>query len=728
MSNFIYRNPRLAILMVALILVAGLSSYMVLPRMEDPILTERVAMINTIYPGANAERVEALVTEPIEELLREVEEIALIRSTSRSGISTITVELADEVTEVDEIWSRVRDKLGDAEPDLPRTALTPHFRRMDMKAFAMIVAVAWEQGDDPNYAILRRHAEQLEDVLLGMSGTEKVRTFGDPDEEFVATVDASKLAVLGLTIGDLADQLAATDSKISAGLVRNAETDVLMEVDGELTSQERIGRTPIKVGAEGQVVRLNDVATIQKGIIEPPSSLAIIRGKPAVALGVLVSNDYRVDHWSRRAVEVLEEYRSELPTGLKLTTVFLQNDYVETRLLGLVGNLLLGAAGVMLVIMVLMGWRSALIVGAALPLSAMMVLTGMNFLGIPIHQMSVTGLIIALGLLIDNAIVMVDETGLALREGKPPARAVAETVSHLFIPLLGSTITTALAFAPIALMSGPAGEFVGSIAISVILAIFSSLLLAMTLVPALTAWGLGTYNPYARWWSQGISSHGIREYYEAALALVLRKPWLGVVIGVTLPIIGFSVASQLPEQFFPPADRDQFQIELELPAQSSLDNTLRTVAAIRERVLEESNVVSVDWFVGESAPTFYYNVIPRRENTASYAQALVQLNRLEGARETIHKLQADLNQRFPQTRVLVRQLEQGPPFDAPVEVRIFGPDLERLRMLGEALRARIAQLPHVVHTRADLSESIPKLAIQVDEEAARLAGLNHTSI
>lgn len=729
MYDFMYRNPRLAILAVSLIMVAGISSYAALPRMEDPILRERVAIINTIYPGANAERVEALVTEPIEESFRELEQIKRVTSLSRSGISALMVELNDEITNVDQVWSRVRDKLADTQPELPVEALAPSFRQMHMKAFAMIVAITWEQDAEPNYDILRRHAEQLEDAFLAITGTQKIRTFGDPDEEFVVTVDPNKLAGLGLTVNEVAAALNSTDSKVSAGLVRGINADTLIEVEGELLTKRQIGQTPIRVGAAGQTLRLDDIAKIKKGIAHPASDLAYVNGHAAVAIGILVRDHYRVDSWTQKANRLMADYSGRLPEGAGLHVVFRQNDYVESRLLALLWNLILGAAGVMAVILLLMGWRSALIVGTALPLSAMMVLTGMNLMGIPIHQMSITGLIIALGLLIDNAIVMVDETTLALRRGLRAVDAVSGTVRHLLIPLTGSTVTTALAFAPIALMDGPTGEFVGSIAISVMLAIFSSLLLAMTLIPALTAWGIDHRERISsRWWSTGVSSGVLRRGYSAVLKTIIARPWLGIASGIVLPIAGFTVAAQLPEQFFPPADRDQFQIEVELPAQSSLQKTRELTRQIRQHVLAEDQVVSVDWFLGQSAPTFYYNVISRRENTASYAQGFVQLDGQTQTRELIDRLQGELDQKFPNARVLVRQLEQGPPFDAPVEIRIFGPDLNRLREIGNDVRSRLAKLPNVVHTRSDLAESIPKLSINVDEESARAAGLDRVGI
>ena len=737
MSSLFFRNPRLTALFIGLVIVAGGSSWYVMPRMEDPLLTERFALVNTLFPGADAERVEALVTEKLEDELREIEEIRKLRSVSRSGISTLTIELRDDVyaDTADEVWSRVRDQLDDAAVEFPAEAAGPQFEKMDVKAYALIVGLAWVPPDtglqyaSPNYAILRRLAEQLEGRIRAVSGTELIDTFGDPNEQLLVELRQEEAAAIGLTVQDVARQLSDSDARLSAGQLRGG-SDLLLEVSGELDSIARISRTPIQFGSDGRFVRLSDIATVQRGITEPPSSLAIVDGKPAVVLGVMVRSTERLDHWSARVSKVLDEFSSELPTGVVLERVFEQSRYVDTRLATLLGNLMLGGLAVLVVILVMMGWRNALVVGAALPLSAFIVLSGLRLLDIPIHQMSVTGLIVALGLLIDNAIVIVDEVTERLKQGIAPVDAVSRSVSHLAVPLLGSTLTTAFSFAPIALMPGPAGEFVGSIAVSVILAIFSSLLLALTVVPALGAWGrrAESFLEGSRWWKDGVQSARLTRWYEGMLDGMFRRPLIGVVVGAVIPVLGFSQFGNLSEQFFPPADRDQFQIELELPASASLAETMRTTEKIREVLLEYEGVRHVGWFLGESAPTFYYNLVPRRRNTASYAQAFVQIDSAERSRELIHKLQRRLDQDFSSCRVLVRQLEQGPPFDAPVEVRVYGPDLDRLRDIGDELRLTLSETPHVIHSRTDLGDSSLKLALHVDEDQARLAGLSNAAI
>jgi len=731
MSDLFYRNRRLLALTVALIVVAGTSAYQSLPRLEDPELISRNAIVTTRFHGADAERVESLVTEKIEEELFDVEEIKTLESTSRAGISIIEVELQDEVVNVDEIWSRIRDKLNDVEPELPTGALEPDLEDLEVRGHALIAALTWQNENPVSYAVLRRLAEGLEDELRSIRGTENAELFGEPDEEIAVEIDPARLASMGLTVGDVSRQIGQSDSKVSAGLMRNnAAGDVLIEVEGEMDSLDRIGRTPIRFGQDGQVVGLGDIAIIKKGIKQPASDLALVGGKPAVAIGVYVESEFRVDRWAQVARDTVSQYAEKLPRGVGLEVVFDQSHYTQQRLDSLVENLGLGAIAVVVVMFFMMGWRSALIVSLALPLSSLMVLAGMQFLGIPMHQMSVTGLIIAMGLLIDNAIVMVDEVRERLHRGMTASESISKSVRHLAVPLLGSTLTTALAFAPIALMPGSVGEFVGTIAVSVILALFSSLFLAMTVIPALTGLlsRLGQSSQRQAWWQVGFSDSRLNRAYSWALDRVFTRPAVGIVLALALPIGGFAAATQLIEQFFPPTGRDMFQIELELPTYASLPQTQAAAQRAREIMIANPKVRDVHWFMGKSAPSFYYNLVSDQEDAAYYTQGIVQLESADDTVGLIRRLQDELDEVFPEARVLVRQLEQGPPFDAAIELRLYGPNIDRLSELGDEARAVLSAVPDVVHTDADLTEALPKLSVKVDEEEARLAGLDHASI
>ena len=744
-----FRNVRLLILSMVLILFWGFSAYQSLPRQEDPTQVARTAVITTLFPGASAERVEALVTEVIESEISEVEEITTVTSDSRVGLSTVTVELKDAVTYGEPIWTRVRDRLADAKVQFPPEALNPDLVQAETRAYAVIASLVWLEVGEPNYAILRRFAEELDVQLRGVDGTEKVETFGFPSEEITVEIDPSDLAAVGLNAQQLSQQIQQSDAKSSAGQLRSPDNTLAIEVEGELDSTERIRKIPISSTANAQFTRLGDIARVTRGITEPLTDLALIGGKPGVGLGVLMESGNRIDLWAEKIRSLLDDFRTRLPNGVKLEVIFDQSSYVETRLDNLISNLLFSGVLVVIVTFFGMGWRSSLIVGAALPLTVFAVFGELQVFNIPIHQMSVSGLIIALGLLIDNAIVVVDEIQVELKEGLKPKDAVVKTVNYLTVPLLTSTLTTMLTFLPIGLLPGGAGEFVGSIGWSVIMSLVSSLAISLTIIAALSGRFISQSgiekesshksrksrksllsklkNPDA-WWNAGFSSPFLGRIYRKTLSWTTAQPVIVVVLTFILPVVGFMNVGSLPEQFFPSLDRDQFQIEVEFPAQTSIAQTRSDVLRARQLILKQPQVEEVHWFVGENAPKFYYNFTGGIQNAAYYAQAMVQLNTDQGVTSLIRSLQQELDVSFPQARVLVKQLEQGPPFSAPVEMRIYGPDIQQLRILGAIVRGILTQIPNVTHVRDDLTEVLPKLGLTVDEEQARLVGLDNTAI
>ena len=733
MITIFYRNLRLLILTICLIIVWGLSSYQVLPQMEDPELTTRWALITTRFPGANAYRVESLVTDKIEEELSEIEEIETISSTSRLGLSTISIEINNEIVDVERVQSRIRDRLDDVTSQLPEDALEPEYQDLVSRAYTLMVGLSWDFESAPNYSILRRLAEELENDLSTINGTEQVELFGAPQEEITVEIDPFKLASLGITPQELSQQIRLSDAKVSAGQFRSNEHDILLEVDGELESTERIRQIPIRFGDLGQFTRLEDLAKVKKGIVEPPTEVAIVNGKPGIILAVLMDSNQRIDRWAAAARQELEKFQQKLTRGVKLEIIFDQSIYVDKRLNGLFINLLLGTLLVIGSSFVMMGWKSAVVIGSTLPLSVLMVFGGMNLFHIPLHQMSVMGLVVALGLLVDNAIVVVDEVNKELEQGIKPHQAISKSISYLTIPLLASTLTTVLTFLPIALVSGPTGEFVRTVAISVILALLSSLFLTLTVVPALT----GRLNDFtarvktreaSSWWNRGFSDRTIAQVYANTLKYIFKKPVLGIVLALILPVTGFVMATNLEEQFFPPAERDQFQIELELSSSASLAETQVSVLQLNSILQNYSEIVNVHWLLGRSAPKFYYNLEETIEDLSNYAQALVQITSPTGRSKLIQSLQQELNAAFPSARILVRQLEQGPPVDAPIELRLYGSDLELLQELGDRIRLEITQINDVIYTKADLSETSPKFKLQLDEEELRLAGLDNTAI
>jgi multidrug efflux pump subunit AcrB len=734
-----YDDRRLTGLTLLLVLAAGLSSLMVLPRREDPMLLPRAAQVKTLFPGANADKVEALITEPIEMKLREVSEIKRLRSQSRAGASLITIELRDEISQPDRIWPEIRGKIEDSIVRLPDGASRPEFDVMEMSAYAWIAGITWDRADPASYGLMRRLALELRDQLLTVTGTKLVDLFGDPGEEVLVELDPAQIASTGISPAMVADRLRQADVKSSAGIIRSGSSETVVQFRNEFSSVEDIAQTVLETSQPGHTLTLRDIATLRRGIPEPATALAVIDSKPTVVLGLMLRDEQRIDQWAKMAAPVIETFSEQLPSGIKLDVIMEQERFVAARIQNLMSNLAMGMLAVSVTTFLLLGWRSALLVTGTLPVASMMVLAGMRVLDIPIHQMSITGLIIALGLLIDNAIIAADEVEISLRRGFSPIDAARDMVSRLFGPLLASTLTTVFAFAPIALMDGPSGEFVGSIAWTVLLAVFSSLFLSMTILPALAAWlqqrVAGKHSSaksqprfFRQMMHHGVAFPRLTSAYRRVLYYLFSHPWLGILSAMVLPILGFISASQLSEQFFPSADRSQFHIEVELEPSASMAKTQSLIKRLDRLLNDEPRVLQTAWFFGESAPSFYYNIISRIKNSPNFAQGIINLDSERDSAELIRRFQRQLDIAFPDARILVRQLEQGPPFDAPVEVRIFGPDIDRLKLLGEEIRLAASELPSVIHAKTILSEARPVAEVTVDARQAGWAGLTEQAI
>ncbi len=716
-------NRRLLAVALGFILVAGLAAVQTLPRQEDPRIVARNASIFTFYPGADAERVEALVTRPIEDELRGLDEIKTIESTSRAGASVVSLELRDDITDVTTVWSRVRDKLSDAAPLLPAEASTPDLNDDAGYAFTLAVALRWSAPGAPNPLILGRYGEHLVDRMRNVAGTDYVRLYGAANEEIDVVVDPGAMAAAGLSVDAVARALAQADVRASAGEIDGTDGRYTVEVAGSFDSLARLRRVPL-VAEDGRSLQLGDIATLRRGISDPPEELARVDGQRAVVVAVRMGAGQRVDQWVDRAQTVLAAERGRLPAGLTLDVLFEQKSYTEQRLGIVVTSLVQGLAIVVAVLLFTMGWRSALLVGLAIPLTALMTLSVFRPLGLEIHQMSITGMIVALGLMVDNAIVMTNAVREGLAQGRPAHEAVGEALRALTVPLIASTVTTILAFMPIVLLPGGAGEFVGPLSIAVIAALVSSFLVAVFFVPALAPLLLG--GPHEL--RPALPPGPLTRAFRAIVRFSVRRPSVVIVFALALPAIGIASMPTLTQAFFPPAERDQFYIEVRLPPGTSIMQTTAMLEAMDAVVRGTEGVTRTFWFAGTSAPPLYYNIVGREDGNPAYAQAIVNTAGAQLTEALVAQLQPALDAAFPGAQTLVRLYAQGPPFPSPIEVRIYGEELATLASLGNAYGAVLADVPQMTHTQVMVDRSAPKIGVTVDEAQARLAGLDLTAV
>ncbi|MFH0262727.1 efflux RND transporter permease subunit [Vibrio barjaei] len=719
----IITNTRLLILMTALLIVSGLAAFSSLPRAEDPIITNRFANVTTSFPGASAERVETLVTEVVENKLRELSEIKLLSSTSRPGISIVTIELKDEITEPEPVWSKARDKLSDITPVLPTGSGVPDLDSDHTYAFTIISALTWDGPGETDILTLGRYAKELAKRLRTLSGTEFVDEYGMPKEEIQVNLRTADTAAFGRSSINIGDSLTGADAKNSAGQLVSHFARFGLEIESELDSIERIKQVPLIVDDNGHIIRLEDVASVTRSAKTPESEMALIDGEPGVIVAARMVPDLRVDQWTERAMNVIARFQQDLPSNIKVNILFDQQGYTTTRLVDLGQSLLIGFSLILIVLFVTLGVRAAVLVAIALPLTSMFTLSLMKMTGIPINQMSVTGLIVALGIMVDNAVVMVDTIQSYRLKGQARLEATINALSHLWVPLLGSTLTTILAFAPIILMPGATGEFVGAIAITVSFSLVGSYILSHTVIAGFATMLLPSHTSGDHWYNTGLRIPALTHAFARSVKLAIKHPTISLLLVLAVPITGYWSISQLTEQFFPPSDRDMFEVQVFLPPQASIYATEASTELVDDVIRSYEGVERVDWLVGANFPSFYYNLQATQNNAPYFSQAMVKMDSFQTANKVIPELQERLNREIPSAQILVRKLEQGPPFKAPIELRVYGENLDTLKSIGEDIRLILANTPHVTHTRETLQPGTPKVWLKVDEDTAKLNGI-----
>ena len=731
-ATSLFENGRYLSLLVISIIVVGVSSYNSLGRQEDPSITPFVASVQTFYPGASPARVESLVTKPLEDSLREHPDVQEIDSRSISGVSTIVIE-ADYYlsrSDIKRVWSELRGKVDRVAADLPEGTTQPVFDDDLFTTFVKIVAISADEGVDISPSLLRREALRFADAARKVPQTRRVKPYGLPDEEINVEINGTALSTLQLSVDDIAKTLALSDSRTPAGKLASPTTALTIDVAGDFRDAQAVRDTFIKSDFDSVTgIRISDVATVTKSEAEPPLRLALSNGRRSVFLAVEMKEGYQVDKYSEQFDAFLEDYRANAADGLTIETTYDQSGYTEARLAGVAKNIIAGVLIVVAVLFMTLGWRAALIVALSLPLCTLLSMVVLNYLDVPIHQLSMTGLVVALGLLVDGSIVVTDEIRKHLLEGDEAIQAMQKAVKRMTVPLVSATATTVLAFTPMAILQGPSGDFLGSLATCVIVMLVMSLVLALSVTAALGGRLLpGAMTEGLAWWRSGIVLPRARERFAASIDWSLNYPLASVLLAASIPLLGFASVSTLTAQFFPGTDRDQMYLRVEMPRSAGIEATLELVRQLDEDLRAEPLIRRVDWSVGESPPAFYYNLRSNKRNAPGWAEGMVLTRDENQTNALIRRLQKNFDRKYPQAQILVLGIDQGPPVDAPLEVVLYGPNTHTLRVLGEQFRQRLQELPDITHTKLSISPAAPKVEFELDEEKLRRLGLERTQV
>ena len=711
-------RPRIFLLAMLFIIAGGLLSYDSLPRQENPQLAERWANITAVLPGATPQRIETQIADVLETQLREIDEIKIIDSTSLSGVVRVGLELKEIIGkgETDEVWAKVQETLSQS------TALVPPGTNISFNhsgpPTTVLFALQWRGNGDPQMVILSRLANQFKRKLANITNSKQALVYGDTKEEIFVGADLDLLTDAGMNIQSIAIAIDRYDSKRAIGNIVGQDAEFRIKAQDNIALINDLKKLPLKISDAYQAIRLEDVATVEKLPVDPPIEIVSYNGIPAVFVEVRGKFAQRTDLYSKAVLRVADIFKEGLPDEIGLEIIFNESDFVEEKFSFLMQSILLATFIVLFLSYLLLGPRSAVIVSAVVPLTILLVLIGCTILQVPLHQTSVTGIILSLGLLIDNSIIVVEDYRYRKSQKLVNRAAIYASIKHLSLPLLAATVTTGLAFMPMAAGKGASPEFVGDMAITIILAVSSSLFLALTVVPVLLkTMEDSNFLNLNKSKNIGFSHQGLRTRYRAFLAWALFKPSRALVLSLILPILGFVSFGFLDTDFFPNQGKSMFKVEVELDANASIYATNQRVTSIRDQVLLEDYVTRDMWWVGRRLPRLLYNIIggPSGEGSDNLATGVFFTSSYSEMDSSLANLAKRLEKEHADVRVRVSKFTNGPPVEFPVNIAILGDDNQVLKSLGEELKSILAKSPQVSDVLADQSASVTGLEINLDE-------------
>jgi multidrug efflux pump subunit AcrB len=708
----VLRYYRVSVLVVAGLLVSGLWSLISLPRSEDPEFDVFDARVVATFPGADPETVEALVTRPIEEAVLELDEVETVQSNSIAGIVMLAITLRPDVTPADAVQT-IRETVDEIRPDLPDSVNEPvveGFTTADIPTVLLAVS-----GLDEILA-LDGWASKIRDTLKEVEGVARVDLDGLPERRIMVDVDNARLAQLRIPLARIVEVLQLENAAIPGGTLDVGATRYLLDNGNEFRDLEQIRATVI--GRFGDsLVTIRDIAAV-RDTTEDPYYLVRHNAHPALMLSVVKRPGSNTVTVARRVTQAIEDLRPTLPDTLELDVL---NDRGESvsQLLGALGwNAAGGGVIVILMVGFFLGRRQGFVVSVSIPLSVLLALTAMRLTGVDLNQVSIFGLVLALGMLVDSSLVVVENIGRHLDAGDALRQAVVIGVDEVKTPVMASTLTTVAAFVPMLLLEGNMGAFIAGLPLSVIYALVGSLLVALTVIPLLcyTLWR--SFPPTAA--TETESSKALDFYTEIVKWALRHRPTTlalaTILFGLslaTIPILGF--------QLFPKAEKSFFFVNIRLPGGASLATTDSVTAQVEALLEDKPEVRSFTTNIGKGSPLVYYNVARERRKT-NFAQILVNLHE-ENAETFVSHMASELAS-IAGAAVESKIFEQGFVGAAPIQIRILGPDLGTLAGEGRRLRDRIAGIPGLTDVRDSLGDTTPRLILELDRHKAALLDID----
>lgn len=721
LSALAVRERAVTLFLLLLSIAAGLYAFASLGRAEDPAFTVRVLVVQAVWPGATPEQMRDQVVDRLEKRLQEVEYLYRIETTIRPGQATLQVEFQDYTPQhkVPELFYQVRKRMQDEAARLPSGVLGPFVNDDFADVYFKLLAVT---APGLPYADLVREAESIRDRLRRVDGVHKALVLGERSERVFVEFDNARLVNLGISPAAIFEAIDASNRLVPAGRLETAGPRLHLRVDADLTDPDALASLPIRAG--DKLLRLGEIATIRRGFEDPPAVLVRSRGETAVLLGVVMARGENGLALGQRLDTFVEAERARLPLGLALTTLTHQADAIRAAVDLFQVKFLVAVAVVMGVSMLAIGLRAGLVVGIAVPVTLGITFLVMLLMGINLDRITLGALIIALGLLVDDAIISVEMMLVKMEEGWDRVRAAAHAWSVTAAPMLFGTLVTVAGFLPIGFAKSGVGEYAGNIFWVLAISLVASWLVAVVFAPYLGVKLLRNVERSERHSHDAIYQTPAYRRLRALIAGCVR--WRKSVVAATLALLviaGVGMATVVQKQFFPGSDRPEVLVSVNLPQGSGIaatDATLRQLEAVLAPMPEVKTLLA---YAGSGAPRFFISANPEPPDPA-FGKIVV----VTGDARQRDRVMAELGRRidageFPQARVRVYRLLYGPPVVWPLQFRVIGPDPVVLRSLAHRLRQAMASNPHVRDPHLDWDERAPALHVSADPERLRLIGL-----
>lgn len=731
-TAFALNNSRTVIMTILLVVVGGIYAFLNLPKLEDPLITIREAVVTAKYPGMPVEQVERLITRPIEEKIRSMGEIDKIKdSTSKVGESLIHVTIKDEVPSenLPATWKLLRNRMNDVKSDLPQGTIGPMVN--DTFGDTSVATIAlWSDGF--SMAEMHETARQVRERLNKLKGIQKVDITGVQEERIYLDVSNAKVAQLGMDIADINKSLRAQNILLPGGRINVNDVDIVVETQGRFTSIEEIGEVLIPITGTESSIPLRDIATIRKAYVEPIHNPAYYNGHEAIVLSVFILRGVDAVDFGERLQNKVKEIEQSLPWGYVLDFATYQPELIQKAVSGMVVNVVESVAIVLVVVMLLLGFRTGLIVGSFIPLVMLFGILTMYALGIDMERMSLATMIIALGMFVDNAIVVSDDIKVNMETGMARKEAVLKTGSSLAVPLLTSTLTTVFAFGPILLQIGSTGDYTSSLGSVMTILLMGSWFFSMFSSTSMCYWFLKPTAAGGGDVQQQSDPYQGKFYrmYRWVLTFSLRYRILVLAVTGGAFALAIYAATFIPQAFFPNGDRNQYLIYLDLPAGTRIEETNRTVkrlSAWLEDKQENPEITGTIAYVGNGGPRFFLSLSPL-DPDPFVGFLIVNTETDKQVPELVARTSQYLLSNFPNVRGRVKSMWLGGSESGLMQVRLSGPDNGVLHEQAEQLMAALREIPGSIDIKQDWNNRVFTARADVDQARARRAGVSSEDV